>query len=589
MQIHELDSYSGQMNGSAFLAVDNGSDTGKVSATDLLKPATDEIAAANARIDNIIAGGAAPSASEIVDARLGANGVTYASLGAAIRGQITNLDDKVNYFDDLSLYQSYVLTSNYRIKSSGLSGSNSSYELLKYAVHAGQKIFVKAIPGSLADDIAFQFQNANNVPSTGTNSNLIGSPYTGYQCGVFEVPAGATWIIISRLKTDTTSGVYISDVKTAAENVNALIDSLNFENYQYSEPNLISEGWELTENGVSRQNSEMELAKYAVAPGSTIVAFLYKFSGSVYQFQSSSNILGPTGAPTFLIGEPQLEPFAGELTVPEGASYLFVSRKKGAKSGVYLPGNEEDTQSEQINPLILTDNLIAHKGGSYGYDGTLNRLKYSFEHGYKILEMDLQFTSDNVPVVQHDSTITAGGQTITINSTTYSELASYDLGDGSHIISLDEAILFCKKRGIVAELDLSNVTMNSERAQRITDIVINRGMIKSVIFTGVATKLAFIIANISNAILSVSNLYDSITTDDIDALVSYKKMSSAVICSINRQNVTESLVNYAHQKGLLVKTWTHTSAATVNADLSIGVDLAICDNGIYPDSFVITD
>lgn len=82
MQIHQLNNYSGSLD-DAYLAADNGSDTGKMKTTALTDPL-------NARIDNIIAG-PAPSAAEIVDARLGADGVTYSSLGAAIRDQVTDL------------------------------------------------------------------------------------------------------------------------------------------------------------------------------------------------------------------------------------------------------------------------------------------------------------------------------------------------------------------------------------------------------------------------------------------------------------------------------------------------------------------
>lgn len=95
MQIHELDNFSGALGAGAFLAVDNGIDTGKVSTQQLLSNTESEIetldTTLNARIDNIIAGGTAPSAAEVTDARLGANNLTYASLGEAIRGQISSL------------------------------------------------------------------------------------------------------------------------------------------------------------------------------------------------------------------------------------------------------------------------------------------------------------------------------------------------------------------------------------------------------------------------------------------------------------------------------------------------------------------
>lgn len=114
MQIHELNTYAGSLNDSSYLAVDNGTDTGKVTHTALMKSVND-------RIDNIIAG-EAPSAEEVVDARLGADGVNYPSLGDAIRDQITDLKDdtddlredidKINYKLAISSNnaQDYVLT-----------------------------------------------------------------------------------------------------------------------------------------------------------------------------------------------------------------------------------------------------------------------------------------------------------------------------------------------------------------------------------------------------------------------------------------------------------------------------------------------
>lgn len=90
MEIHELNTFTGTLGAGDFFATDNGSDTSKISAEDMFGPL-------NARIDNIIAG-PAPSAEEVVDARVGANGVTYSSLGDSIRGQANWLNGEI---DDL--------------------------------------------------------------------------------------------------------------------------------------------------------------------------------------------------------------------------------------------------------------------------------------------------------------------------------------------------------------------------------------------------------------------------------------------------------------------------------------------------------
>ena len=96
MQIHELNNFTGDVD-DAFAALDDGSTTGKKAIGDIIGPL-------DARIDNIIAGGAAPSEAEIIDARLGANGLTYASLGDAIRGQYGELDGDINLiFDDVPI------------------------------------------------------------------------------------------------------------------------------------------------------------------------------------------------------------------------------------------------------------------------------------------------------------------------------------------------------------------------------------------------------------------------------------------------------------------------------------------------------
>lgn len=87
MEIHELNTFSGTLGSGDFFATDNGNDTSKVSAESMFAPL-------NARIDTIIAGPAS-SAQEVIDARLGATGKTYSSLGAAIRTQVSELLDEL--------------------------------------------------------------------------------------------------------------------------------------------------------------------------------------------------------------------------------------------------------------------------------------------------------------------------------------------------------------------------------------------------------------------------------------------------------------------------------------------------------------
>ena len=125
MQIHELNNFTGTLGAGAYLAVDDGNDTGKLSTQQLL-------AATEARIDNIIAG-PAPSAEEIVDARLGDDGVTYPSLGDAIRDQVSDLKDDLGEIT-YNMFSTKDITAYYNMTYDGKHFTNTVADTKTYVV-----------------------------------------------------------------------------------------------------------------------------------------------------------------------------------------------------------------------------------------------------------------------------------------------------------------------------------------------------------------------------------------------------------------------------------------------------------------------
>lgn len=178
MQIHELNNYSGSL-GDAYLAADNGSDTGKMKTTDLTDPL-------NARIDNIIAG-PAPSAAEIVDARLGADGVTYPSLGAAIRGQFetNNLGIETLARTAETFKEIYINAQpdGWKLNNDGSFASATGWKVKQCAVTPGDVLFVSS-------NYVFKFE-------TGISTGTVGDVIVGHFAGFVEVPATAAYIAIS--------------------------------------------------------------------------------------------------------------------------------------------------------------------------------------------------------------------------------------------------------------------------------------------------------------------------------------------------------------------------------------------------------
>ena len=153
MQIHELNNYTGDLDSGAYVAVDNGNDTGKVSAQKLLKAVNDDITELdnelNARIDNIIAGGDAPSAAEVTDARQGIRGATYPSLGDAVRGQASDLE--AGLLSGEMTMSAYKLLSVWQLGgingTTGMNENSSTYcrTRIEYPLYAKNACVIKAL------------------------------------------------------------------------------------------------------------------------------------------------------------------------------------------------------------------------------------------------------------------------------------------------------------------------------------------------------------------------------------------------------------------------------------------------------------
>lgn len=190
MQIHELNNFTGTLGSGSYLAIDDGTDTGKISSQGLL-------AATEARIDNIIAG-PAPSAEEIVDARLGADGVTYPSLGDAIRDQFTDVKADINVLDEYALITNEVpisLTSTAGvIRNSGVIDYAQYTNLVHYnvTVNAGEEYTVMAYSqGSTTYPFCvFWDENDTSVGNVPAGDN-------GVVTKTFIVPSGAVSMSIN--------------------------------------------------------------------------------------------------------------------------------------------------------------------------------------------------------------------------------------------------------------------------------------------------------------------------------------------------------------------------------------------------------
>lgn len=152
--------------------------------------------------------GEAPSAAEVTDARVGADGTSYTSLGDAIRTQTADLksglDKVIGEIGTRTAIPLYGTNDGWKLAGNGLCTSDSTATLKKYKVEAGEILYLRINKETAG---TFQFQKDSGVPATGTNANLIGSAYANGIDGYIIVPTGATYLITSQLISNTSNKV----------------------------------------------------------------------------------------------------------------------------------------------------------------------------------------------------------------------------------------------------------------------------------------------------------------------------------------------------------------------------------------------
>lgn len=184
-----------------------------------------EITTINARIDNIVAlpEGSTQGDAELMDIRVGANGVTYPSAGDAVRAQHNLLDANIKAYE--SVVSPLEVTNGYINGANGNFVANANYRATDY-INIGKGLNRSKLKTlcTLASNAGISFYKIDKTFISGITGNTAGDH--GYQTGTdtryFEIPDSAYYI---RTSLAAASYSQLSDLNVSFLNV-SLLDEL---------------------------------------------------------------------------------------------------------------------------------------------------------------------------------------------------------------------------------------------------------------------------------------------------------------------------------------------------------------------------
>jgi Glycerophosphoryl diester phosphodiesterase len=259
---------------------------------------------------------------------------------------------------------------------------------------------------------------------------------------------------------------------------------------------------------------------------------------------------------------------------------IILSFGMTATFSVISGGDTDESRNKIMN--------IAHRGASgYAPENTLAAFDKAVEMQADYIEIDVQLSKDDLPVVIHDDTLdrTTNG-TGNISAHTFQELRSLDAGSwfdkdyaGEKIPSLNEVLeMYGEKINILIELKSPELYPGVEekvaealakyKLDTSNNIVIQSFNHPSVI------KSAELLPEITHGVLAGEN-YKNVTDQQLQEFAAYTEYFNP-----NLKIASSELVDKVHQAGMKISPYTIKTEAEAERLYKFGVDGLITD---YPD------
>ena len=268
--------------------------------------------------------------------------------------------------------------------------------------------------------------------------------------------------------------------------------------------------------------------------------------------------------------------------------YLYITRK----SKKILQKNKNG-----FNKNIELNNFISHCGlAGYRPQNTLIAFKEAIRRGYKIVDADVVFTKDKIPVICHgvQLNLVSNGEG-DLTEKTFDELEKLDFGSifdlkykGEKILKFEELLKLCKENDIILDLDLGHVNYKyfedtDEYIKIIIELIEKYGMINSIFINSHKVEVIEKFHSLDkNIIFSISGMNSKENMESIN-----KKYNNSSIKIYNIGGLTtggkinEEIVKYGISLGKKIKASKIDEIDFANKVVSWGVNF-ICTNNLHP-------
>ena len=498
------------------------------------------------------------------------------------------IDSNTNYrHTDIPVYQTIT---GWELKGDGASSQASGFILRKYKVTAGDLIYLKIIKDGTG---TFQFQSAISVPENVPNPYLVGAAHTSAIDGYVIAPSGATYLIVSQ-RADNTANVIQNITYDYGMDTNLMF---MMGNTSFTNKIFVVNGSTITIQSKPKLYLYYKGKTYEF-PGDAAQEYTLT-NGKTLVFDTDALISGGTNVSSisqifYLVNYAEYS----DKCIPVcnyrkdyGTDRLFWSP---LFAQYYYENLTDDSQidnrlleTSQIDNRLLETYLIGHGRDYYtAPENTLPLWELQRSRGLNVLEGDVAVTSDGVPVLLHDAIIgrTSDG-TGGIAGMTYAQASQYNYNAGHTsygnvaLPTLAEFLSYAHKYNMCVELDMAGHSYTDANIRTIITMVIKKGMLSRTVFTMPASNAYQKVLSVdARCIVMATNVT---TTADIDTALSYK----AKFVSIPFASLTSALCDYAHSKGMLVKTWTIDTASDCLSAFETGADCVNVDKISYDDVF----